>query len=94
LARKAGAAVGGFEKARGVLKSGAARLLITARDGAAVGHRKLEALASGVARASGLDGLELGAVFGRSKSVHVAITDRALAQRIAFTLGRLEGLRG
>ena len=94
LARRAGAAVGGFEKTRGALKNGTACLMITARDGAADGRRKLGALALGVVQAGGLDSAELGAVFGRSTAVHVAVTDSAFADRIARALGRLEGLRG
>ena len=94
LARRAGAAVGGFEKTRAALKNGTACLLITARDGAADGRRKLTTLASGIAQAGGLDGAEMGAVFARPTAVHVAVTDAAFAERIACALGRLEGLRG
>jgi predicted RNA-binding protein YlxR (DUF448 family) len=94
LARRAGAAVAGFEKTRGALKSGTACLLITARDGAADGRRKLGALALGVVQAGGLESAELGGVFGRPAAVHVAVTDQAFADRIARALGRLEGLRG
>jgi predicted RNA-binding protein YlxR (DUF448 family) len=94
LARRAGVAVAGFEKTRSALKNGAACLLISARDGAADGRGKLVALASGIARAEGLDAVELGAVFGREGVVHVAVTDSRFAQRINVELARLEGVRG
>jgi hypothetical protein len=68
--------------------------LISARDGAADGRGKLVALASGIARAEGLDAVELGAVFGREGVVHVAVTDSRFAQRINVELARLEGVRG
>ena len=93
LARRAGAAVAGFEKTRAALKNGTVCLLISARDGAADGRGKLVALASGVARAEGLDAAELGAVFGREGVVHVAVTDDRFAQRINVELARLEGVR-
>ena len=93
LARRAGAAVAGFEKTRSALKNSTARLLISARDGAADGRGKLVALASGIARAEGLDAAELGAVFGREGVVHVAVTDNRFAQRINVELTRLEGVR-
>ncbi len=93
LARRAGAVIAGFEKTRAALKNGTACLLISARDGAADGRGKLAALASGIARAEGLDAAELGAVFGRDGVVHVAVTDGRFAQRIAAALARLEGVR-
>lgn len=94
LARRAGAAVAGFEKVRGALASGAARLLVTARDGARHGRAKLDSLARGVRRAQGLEGAELGAVFGRPFTVHVAVTDPAFAEGIERALLRLDGVRG
>ncbi len=93
LARRAGAVVAGFEKTRAALKNGTACLLIGARDGAADGRGKLESLASGIARAEGLDAVELGAVFGREGVVHVAVTERGFAQRIMEALSRLDGVR-
>ncbi|MDH3239144.1 MAG: RNA-binding protein [Alphaproteobacteria bacterium] len=94
LARRAGAAVAGFEKTRAALKGGSVRLLITARDGAADGRAKLAALAPDCVRAGGLSAAELGTVFGRDHAVHVAVTDPGLAERIGETLARLDGVRG
>jgi predicted RNA-binding protein YlxR (DUF448 family)/ribosomal protein L30E len=94
LARRAGAAVAGFEKTRAALKGGAAHLLISARDAAADGRAKLAALAPDCARAEGLSAGELGTVFGRDHAVHVAVTDAGLAARIGDALARLNGVRG
>lgn len=94
LARRAGAAVAGFEKTRAALKGGAAHLLIAASDAAEDGRSKLAALAADLVPATGLDASELGAVFGRDAVVHVAVTDARFAGRIARALDRLEGIRG
>lgn len=94
LARRAGAAVAGFEKTRAALKGSRVHLLITARDGAADGRAKLSALAPDCLRAEGLTATELGVVFGRDHAVHVAVTDAGLAARIGEALGRLDGVRG
>lgn len=94
LARRAGAAIAGFEKVRGALASGVVHLLVTARDGAAHGRAKLDPLTKGVPRAGGLDGAELGAVFGRPFAVHAAVTDPGFAARIGPALMRLDGVRG
>ena len=93
LARRAGAAVSGFEKVRGLLRGGKARLLITATDGAAEGRRKLGALAAGTAQAGGLASAELGPVFGRPAAVHAAVTGAAFADRIGRALERLAMVR-
>lgn len=94
LARRAGAAVAGFEKVRAALKGGTVHLLITARDGAADGRAKLAALAPDGIPAGGLSAAELGTVFGRDHAVHVAVTDAGLAARIGDSLARLDGVRG
>ncbi len=93
LARRAGAAVAGFEKTRAALKGGTAHLLISARDGAADGRAKLAALAADCVRAEGLTAAELGSVFGRDHAVHVAVTDVGLAARIGDALARLDDVR-
>lgn len=94
LARRAGAAVAGFEKTRAALKGGAVHLLIAARDAAEDGRSKLAALAPDLVPLTGLNASELGAVFGRDAVVHVAVTDARFAVRIARLLERLEGIRG
>ncbi len=99
LARRAGHAVAGFEKARAWLREGKTRLLLQAFDGAEDGRRKLRALAA----AGGSDGsvsviellsaVELGQAFGEDHRVHVALRPGPLASRLADELGRLAGFR-
>lgn len=94
MARRAGALVAGFEKTRAALRGGTAHLLIAAADGAADGRAKLRALAPSLPMAVALTASELGAAIGRDHVVHAAVTDAALARRIARETARLAGLRG
>ena len=93
LARRAGRAVCGFVKARDWVMTGRAGLVVTARDGAAEGRRKLLAGAS-VPVVAPLDAVALGAVFGREQVVHVALAPGRLAQAVAVESARLAGMRG
>ena len=94
LARRAGAAVCGFEKTKAALKNGTAYLLITARDGAVDGRAKLASMVPGLEPALGLNAAELGAVFGRERVVHVGVTDDGFAARMRDAFLRLERVRG
>ena len=98
LARRAGQAVAGFEKARAQLSSGRAALLIQARDAAEDGRARLSALGRGVSRELKLveqfDADELGRVFGRSTVVHVAVAPGGLAERIVANCRHLAGITG
>ena len=93
LARRAGKAVAGFEKVRGLLSRGRAGVVIQASDGAAGGRDKLRALARDVPVIGCFTGAELGAVFGRDFAVHAAIARDALAGRLIVEAGRLAGFR-
>jgi predicted RNA-binding protein YlxR (DUF448 family) len=93
LARRAGQAVSGFVKAREWVASGRAGLVVTARDGAADGRRKLLA-GSPVPAIAPLDAAALGAVFGREHVVHVALAPGRLAEAVAADAARLAGMRG
>jgi len=93
LARRAGQAVCGFVKAREWVAGGRAGLVVTARDGAADGRRKLLA-GSSVPAVAPLDGASLGAVFGREHVVHVALAPGRLADAVAADAARLAGMRG
>jgi predicted RNA-binding protein YlxR (DUF448 family) len=93
LARRAGAVVAGFEKVRATLKTGAAHLLIAARDGAADGRGKVRMLAPNLAIMTALDANELGAALGRDTVVHAVVTNAAFARRIGTEGRRLAGLR-
>jgi uncharacterized protein len=94
LARRAGQAVAGFDKAREWLRSGHARLILQASDGSAAERaRFLAGAADEVAVLAPLPATALGHVFGRDHVVHVAIAAGRLGERLAMEAGRLEGLR-
>lgn len=98
LARKAGQAITGAEKVRARIRSGAAGVLVQARDGAAGGRRRMAALA----RAAGegrigvvelLDSPELGLAFGREFAIHAALDAGGFAARLMAEARRLSGFR-
>ena len=91
LARRAGAAVAGFEKCRAWLAHDGA-VLLHARDGSMDGLRKL-AGAAAPRTIRLLDAAELGAPFGRCRAVHVALAPGRLAAKIEGECARLAGLR-
>ena len=93
LARRAGKAVTGAEKVRGLLSGGRAGVLLQASDGAAGGRAKLRALARDVPVIGCFTCAELGHVFGRDFAVHAAIARDALAERLVAEAGRLAGFR-
>ena len=97
LARRAGAAVGGFEKVAGRIASGAAGVLLQACDAADDGRRKLRAMALAKDAAFPIvecfDAGELGQAFGGRLLVHVALDRGPLARRLCAEAARLAGLR-
>ena len=101
LARKAGQAVTGAEKVRARILSGAAGLLVQARDGSPAGRRKLAALAQGAGHGAGtpigvvelLDSSELGLAFGRDFAIHAALDAGGFAARLEAEARRLSGFR-
>lgn len=93
LARRAGQAVAGFQKAREWLAAGRAGLVVQAADGSAEERaRFLGGWKGPVARPLPADAL--GAVFGRDQAVHVAIAPGRLAQALIVDTERLAGLAG
>jgi len=97
LARRAGQAVAGFEKARDLVRAGRAGLLVQAADGSPAERARFLS-ASGAGQASRmpiidpLPGADLGRVFGRDYVVHVAVAPGKLADSLAMEAGRLAGL--
>jgi predicted RNA-binding protein YlxR (DUF448 family)/ribosomal protein L30E len=94
LARRAGQAVAGFEKAREWLRTGRARLILQASDGSAAERARF--LAGSGEQITVLDPLPaaaLGRVFGRDHVVHVAVAPGRLGERLAIEATRHEGLR-
>jgi predicted RNA-binding protein YlxR (DUF448 family)/ribosomal protein L30E len=91
LARRSGNAISGFEKAREWLAAGKADLVVQAVDGSAeerarfLGARDIPVVAV-------LTAAELGRIFGREQTVHVAITAGGLATKIAVEGTRLAGI--
>ena len=98
LARKGGRAVAGFEKVRGWLDNGTARVLIQASDGSARGKTKLrapEVAAEGLGTYVGcLDASEIGLAFGREHVIHAALAAGGLTTRVVEEAARLAALRG
>ena len=94
LARRAGQAVAGFEKAREWLRTGRGRLILQASDGSAAERaRFLSGVGEGISVFDPLPAAALGRVFGRDHVVHVAIAPGRLGERLAVEAARLGGLR-
>lgn len=93
LARKSGIAVAGFEKVKGWLAEGRARVLLQASDGSDRGKGKLWTPTGG--RWFGcLSASELGLSFGRDHVIHGALAAGGLTDKVILEAGRLTGLRG
>lgn len=92
LARKAGLAVAGFEKVKGWLADGKAKVLFQASDGSERGKGKLWTPEGG--RWFGcLTASELGMAFGRDSVVHGALAAGGLSKRVVEEAAKLTGLR-
>lgn len=92
MARRAGAAVAGAEKAAALLRSGRAALLLSACDGSARERERIAA-AGKSARVVLFSGCELGGVFGRDRVGHVAVAEGRLARELLLEAARLAGFR-
>ncbi|EKE74494.1 hypothetical protein B30_02180 [Celeribacter baekdonensis B30] len=92
LARKAGDAVCGFEKVKGWLADGRAKILLQASDGSERGKGKLWTPEGG--RWFGhLTSSELGLAFGRESVIHGALAGGGLSKRVVEEATRLMGVR-
>ena len=92
LARKAGLAVAGFEKVKGWLADGKAKVLLQASDGSDRGKGKLWTPQGG--RWFGcLTSSELGLAFGRDNVIHGALASGGLSIRVVEEAAKLDGLR-
>ncbi|MBS0560332.1 MAG: RNA-binding protein [Proteobacteria bacterium] len=95
LARRAGQAVAGFEKARTMLRAGNAGLVVQAADGSPEErNRLLSGVAGGPRVIAPLDGAALGEAFGRDRAVHVAVAAGRLADALVIEAARLAGVSG
>ena len=94
LARRAGQAVAGFEKARDWMRAHPVGLVLQAADGSEAERARFRsAVPDGIPVLAPLTGVELGRVFGHDTVVHVALAPGRLADTIAMEAGRLAGLR-
>jgi hypothetical protein len=92
LARKAGDAIAGFEKVKGWLADGRAKVLLQASDGSDRGKGKLWTPTGG--RWFGcLTSSELGLAFGRDSVIHAALAAGGLATRVVEEAAKLQGFR-
>jgi predicted RNA-binding protein YlxR (DUF448 family) len=91
LARRAGDAVGGFDKAAERLGRGRCGLLVEALDGSAAERARLLGRRA-VPVVAPLTAARLGTVFGRERVVHVAVAPGRLAAMIACDTERLAGV--
>ena len=103
LARRAGQAVSGFQKAREWLVAGRVGLVVQAADGSmderarflsGNGARLRGDRAKAVPVVAPLSSLALGAVFSRDHVVHVAIAHGRLAEALGIESNRLLGIAG
>lgn len=93
LTRKSGRAVAGFEKVKGWLAEGRAKVLLQASDGSDRGKGKLWTPTGG--RWFGcLTASELGLSFGRDHVIHGALAKGGLTDKVILEAARLTGLRG
>jgi uncharacterized protein len=94
LARRAGQAIAGFEKAREWVRTGRARLVLQASDGSEAERRRFLAGAdTSIMVLDPLPGEALGRLFGQDYTVHVAIAPGRLAETLIIEAGRLAGVR-
>ena len=94
LARRAGQAVAGYEKAREALGTGRYKLVLQASDGSeAERSRFLSGFGPDLTIIDPLPGEALGRVFGRDYVVHVAVAPGKLAESLVVEAGRLAGLK-
>jgi len=93
LARRAGQAVCGFQKAREFLVTGRAGLVIEAADGSADERaRFLGRYGEKLRVVQPLDGATLGSIFGRDHVVHVVVVKGRLAEMLVAETARFAGL--
>ncbi len=93
LARKAGAAVNGFEKVRARLGQGGAGAVFAASDGADDGRRKVAGLRGDAPLIECLSAEELGWAFGRSAVIHAVLEPGGATDRVLREAHRLDGFR-
>ena len=94
LARRAGQAVCGFQRAREWLVGGRAGMVIQASDGSQEERARFLSGRRDVPVAAPLPAQALGAVFGRDHVVHVVVAPGRLAEALQIETDRLAGFAG
>jgi hypothetical protein len=94
LARRAGQAIAGFEKARDWMRSHPVGLVLQAADGSEAERLRFRsAVPDGVLVLNPLTGGELGRIMGRETVVHVVLAPGRLATSLGIEANRLAGVR-
>ena len=93
LARRTGDAVAGFEKAKEFLRRRRPGLIFVASDGAEGARDRIAGATPAVPVVELLSSAELGAVFGRDRTVNVVVAEGGLAARLTVDCARLAGFR-
>jgi predicted RNA-binding protein YlxR (DUF448 family) len=91
LAKRAGAIVAGFTKAKTAIERGGIGLVVEALDASRAERARLGG--RDIPTVSALSAEEMGAALGRENAVHVAVRDGAMAQRLRNDLMRLAAFR-
>ncbi len=94
LARRAGQAVCGFQRAREWLVDSRAGIVIQAADGSREERARFMSGAKNVPAAIPLPAQALGAIFGRDHVVHVVVAPGRLAEALKIETDRLAGFAG
>ena len=93
FARRAGLAVAGFEKVRAMAGKGKLGVMISSREAAEDGRRKLSSLAPEAPVVRLFAEAELAQVFGRDTVAHAAIEKGKMAREFLREAARLAGFR-
>jgi hypothetical protein len=93
LARRAGQAVAGHDRAREWVKGGRCGVLLAAADGAPGGRTKMRTFATGMPVVEVFSGAELGSAAGRERAVHMVVAPGKLAVGLVREAARLAGFR-
>jgi len=93
LARRAGQAVGGFEKTRSLLLKGQSSISLQAADASGNARNKFRAFSRDVMVVRVLQATELGRAFGRERLVYAALAHGGLAGQLCPETKRLNGFR-
>ena len=94
LARRAGQAVAGFQKAREWVTAGRAGLVVQASDGSPEERARFTSGAAHLPAVRPLSAAVMGGIFGRERAVHVAVSPGRLAAALEIEAGRLAGVSG